>query len=376
MSMKSLSARLQYNGGSQLDRIRLNKLRSFRAALTNNYNTRMIKTQLHSCYPCIISPYLQKSDYTRDTISVEFESGLRAGDTFECLDDGTHWMIYLPKLTETAYLRSEIIQCRYTLTIDDVVYWIYMQSATETDIRWFQKSGINMNELNLSGTIYIKKDKRTQHFFHRFDVLKIADRRWQVQVVDDITVPGIIELEIQEYYNNDIEEFPSVVVEGCHDIMGRLSVEQDHEYGYQIRDSFYNPDAKWSVENNPRVEILETLDDGHMCRVKVHDGAIRKFDLVYGNKNDVHKITCKIVREFNGVKGPKVVYPYDIVEYSAEVAGGYTLNCGKDVAKIISHDDTSCKVEIVTSRKGNFIITFNPDEYDTTVSTEVTIKSL
>ena len=38
MSMKTLSARLTYNGGNQLERIKLNKLRSFRAALKNDYN--------------------------------------------------------------------------------------------------------------------------------------------------------------------------------------------------------------------------------------------------------------------------------------------------------------------------------------------------
>ena len=43
MSMKSLAARITYNGGNQLGRIKLNKLRSFRAALKNDYNSRMIK---------------------------------------------------------------------------------------------------------------------------------------------------------------------------------------------------------------------------------------------------------------------------------------------------------------------------------------------
>ena len=63
-----------------------------------------------------------KPDYDKKYLSVEFDSGLEAGDVFEVLDDGTHWMVYLPKLTETAYLRSEIIRCRYTLEIDGTSY--------------------------------------------------------------------------------------------------------------------------------------------------------------------------------------------------------------------------------------------------------------
>ena len=63
-----------------------------------------------------------KPDYDKKYLSVEFDAGLEAGDVFECLDDGTHWMVYLPILTETAYLRSEIIRCRYTMTIDGEEY--------------------------------------------------------------------------------------------------------------------------------------------------------------------------------------------------------------------------------------------------------------
>lgn len=132
MSFSTLAARLQYNGGNQLERIKKNKLRSFKSALKNSYNTRMIKTLLGSAFPCLINSDDLKSDYDKKIISVEFDSRLEAGDTFECLDDGTHWMIYLPYLTETAYLRSQIIRCRYTLDIDGVNYWIYFQGPTET----------------------------------------------------------------------------------------------------------------------------------------------------------------------------------------------------------------------------------------------------
>ena len=82
-------------------------------------------------------------------------------------------MVYLPILTETAYLRAEIIRCRYTLTIDDTTYWIYFQGPTETDIRWFIKRGINVNELNLSGTIFIKNNAQTRAFFDRFTHIKV-----------------------------------------------------------------------------------------------------------------------------------------------------------------------------------------------------------
>ena len=160
MSIKTLAARVQYAGGDQIGRMNKQKLKSLQWALKNDYNSRVIKTPNKSAIPCLINIGNLKSDYDKKYISVEFSSGLEAGDTFEILDDGTHWMIYLPILTETAYLRSEIIRCRYQLEIDGSLYWVYFQGPTETDLRWFLKNQININELNLSGTIYIKNDEK------------------------------------------------------------------------------------------------------------------------------------------------------------------------------------------------------------------------
>jgi len=47
MSVKTLAARLEYMGGDMLGRIKQQKLNGLRAALTNDYNSRMIKTPIH-----------------------------------------------------------------------------------------------------------------------------------------------------------------------------------------------------------------------------------------------------------------------------------------------------------------------------------------
>lgn len=374
MSLKSLAARLEYDGGGQLGRIKEQKLRSLRAALKSDYNSRTIKTPLHASWQCLINSNLLKSDYDRKIISVEYDSGLQAGDTFECLDDGTVWMVYLPMLTEVAYLRSEIVRCRYTLTIDDQTYWIYFQGPVETDIRWFQKRGVNLNELNLSGTIYIKKDERTKNFFKRFTHIKLAGHTWEVQVTDSITVPGIIELEIQEYYDNTAAELPEIVQEGCHEIIGKETVEQNGEYGYKIRPAYLNPSYSWSVEGNDRVDIAEVAEDGSYCTVKVHDGAIKGFKLIYGNRRSGYHMDVKIARECAGIIGPKTVYPYDIVEYKASVDGEFYID-KTDVAKIANSTGNSATVEILASKTNDFKVFFKPANFDMVVEYPVKIVS-
>ena len=376
MSIKTLAARVQYAGGDQIGRMNKQKLKSLQWALKNDYNTRMIKTPNKAAVPCLINTGNLKSDYDKKYISVEFSSGLEAGDTFEILDDGTHWMIYLPILTETAYLRSEIIRCRYQLEIDGSLYWIYFQGPTETDLRWFLKNQININELNLSGTIYIKNDEKTKHFFKRFTHIKIDGHIWEVQVTDPITVPGILELEVQEYYDNSIAELPEIKeVSGeypLNTIKGADIVKQDTIVGYSIDPLCYNKDISWKIENNPRVKLQEILENGRICKVKVYPGAVKTFDICYGEQK--RTITIDWAKPI--IQGPQEVYPYETHTYwiKGENAKA-TFSIDSDLAEIIETGNDYCKVEIISGKKGEFVLYCTPEGQEQT-ELNIKIKSL
>lgn len=359
MSLKTLAARLQYQGGNALGRINQQKLNSLRAALKNDYNSRLIKTPLHEAWPALINLNNLKPDYDKKIVSVEYDAGLEAGDVFEVLDDHTRWMVYLPILTETAYLRSEIIRCRYTITIDDTEYWIYFQGPTETDIRWFQKRGININELNLSGTIFIKLNKQTRDFFERFTHIKVDGHIWEVQVTDSISVPGILEIEVQEYYDNPIAELPEIRKgdsESETPIVGEVTVPQDATIGYYIPKSYLQNSLSWSVSGNPRVEIVEVMNDGNMCKVKIHDGAVGSYTVSYGE----YSLEANIDWQRNYIYGPDKIAPYGIYTYEAEG----TFSVDSSLVRINSQDGMKCEIEVLTGRKGSFnlICTTQNDE--------------
>lgn len=351
MSLTTLAARLQYQGGNALGRINQQKLNSLRAALKNDYNSRLIKTPLHTAWPALINLNNLKPDYDKKYISVEYDAGLEPGDVFEILDDCTHWMVYLPLLTETAYLHSEIIRCRYTITIDDTEYWIYFQGPTETDIRWFQKRGININELNLSGTIFIKLNKQTREFFERFTHIKVDGHIWEVQVTDSISVPGILEIEVQEYYDNPVAELPEIKktddIESV--IVGETTVPQDTTIGYYIPKAYVKNSAEWSVTGNPRVDIVEVMNNGNMCKVRIHDGAIGTYIIHYGD----YELEVTIDWQRNYINGPDKVAPYGIYTYEAEG----TFSVDSSLVRINSQDGTKCELEVLTGRKGNFTLT-------------------
>lgn len=375
MSMQTLNTRLNYMGGSTLGRINKTKLDGLHAALANDYNSRLIKVPHKEAFRCLINTNNLKPDYDKKIISVDFDSQLHEGDVFEILDDGTHWMIYLPVLTETAYLKAEIIRCRYTLEVEDEEYWVYFQGPTETDLRWFIKNDINYNELNLSGTIYIKDTPITRNFFTRFQHIKIEGHVWEIQVTDYISVPGIIELEVQEYYDNPIEELPEVIKEDENTyIMGKTLVEQGTVYGYEISSEVYNPEYEWSVEDNPRVSIKKVLANGRICQIKVPDGTIGEFKVVYGNKTTGYHLDVKIDIEEPEIKGPDEVYPYDTHTYYVEDdEGGFWIETR--LAKVIKIDDSAARVEILTGKKGSFNLYFRSNISDKVSILPITIKS-
>lgn len=363
MSLKTLSARIDYLGGDQLSRINKQKLQSFRAALKNDYNSRLIKTDKHASVPCIIknNAYGLKADYDKKYISVEFSAGLEAGDVFQCLDDNSRWMIYLPILTETAYLRSEIIRCDYSLNINGKEYFVYFQGPVETDIRWFIKNGINVNELNKSGTVYIKKDDNTLSFFHRFTKIKINGHMWEVQVTDPISVPGILELELQEYYDNKEADLPQVKPSDKNQLIkGEKIVKQNTSVGYMVDDSIYNPSTSWTIAGNDRVKIEEVLNNGQICKVKVNEGAIGKFTLSYGT--DSMEITIDTSDSF--INGPTEVFPYSTNRYSIALPQGKEALFKTDnpSAKIVAVGDNYCDVEIVSGKSGKFKVMVKIDE--------------
>ena len=377
MSFQTMSSRVQYLGGNSLSRINKQKVYSLRQALKNDGNSRTIKTE-RGAWQCLITNNVGglKADYDKKYISVEFDAGLKAGDTFKCLDDDTYWMVYLPTLTETAYLRSEIIRCRYTLNINDKEYHVYFQGPSETDLRWFIKNGVNVNELNLSGTIYIKNDENTKKYFKRFTKIKLDGHTWEVQVTDSISVPGIIELEVQEYYDNSIADLPKVEINQdtpLNVIKGQTVVKQDSTVGFCIDNEVYDKNIHWNVRNNPRVKILDEYDNGRMCKVKVFDGAIKDFDICYGEQF----LTVSIDWKKSAINGPLEVYPYDIVEYTVRKAPEdsdviFTLN--NNNAKIIESTSDSCKLEIVSSKKGGFELAAKNENINALIS--VKIKSL
>ena len=368
MSMKTMRDRLLYQGGAdQLARINRDKLRSLRCALKGDQHSRRIATPERECWYGLINNNKLTSDYDRKILAIEKDAHLEAGDTIEVLDDGSKWLIYLPFLTETAYLRTEIIRCRYTVDIDGEQYWVYFQGPTETSASWVIKDSVNFAEMTLGGEIYIKRDEKTLDFFHRFKTVNLAGKQWEVQALDTVTVPGLIEVNLKETFQDFVGEVADVL-QACEadPVMGLAFVDQDGEYGYEIRGDFLSDERDWSIEGNDRVRIAKVSEDGRFCTVKVHDGATGNFKVKYGAGSSWFVKNAEIKCRRTPIVGESSVAPYDVVKYhlrDSDKSGLFYFD-GTDSkhAKVVKQGGNSCEVEITASRTCKVLLRCQTDD--------------
>lgn len=230
MSLELLNKRLQYQGGNQEQRFINDKLRGLKKALLYSYQAATATLSDGKEFRCLINPDKNKPAYDNKILSIpykdiclnaprvgktsegEIDINIKPGDVFTWKETNTHWLVYLEYIEEDAYFRSEIRRCDQEVKIEDNSYWVYIRGPVETSIEWTQKTGIEWNTLNYSLVMYITADETTNNYFERFKTIKILDPRynkektWQVVGVDPYYGDGIIQVFLDEYFENSIAD--------------------------------------------------------------------------------------------------------------------------------------------------------------------------
>lgn len=206
------------------------KRRSLKKALLYSYQSSTAILSDGREFRCLINSDKNKPDYDNKIISILFKDiclnkrrigktiqgieaiGMKPGDVFMQKETNAHWLVFLQYLNEKAYFRSEIRRCDSEVNINDESYWVYIRGPVETDIIWKQKDQITWNKLNYSLVMFITSDENTNQFFSRFQKIKIKDPRsnidktWRVTDVNPYYGDGIIQVFLEEYFENEIED--------------------------------------------------------------------------------------------------------------------------------------------------------------------------
>lgn len=194
--------RMNFDGGESSDgRNVLGKYRSFLSSLDNSYQGEWIIFKDRR-YRCLINPDKMTNEYDQKEISIDFNAGFKNGDTFYWERTDSHWIVYQQRLEEEAYFRAQIRRCNYK--IND--WWVYLRGPVETALVWNQKHQIEINEMNHTVLVYVAKTEETLEYFSRFQIIKFDGHNWRVAATDKYSQDGIIEVYLEEYFDNEMEE--------------------------------------------------------------------------------------------------------------------------------------------------------------------------
>lgn len=331
MSLESMAARLNYRGGaSQQARFQNDKLTSLKRALLYSYQacTAVIQRQGQPLeFRCLINDNKLSGDYDNRTISIPFEDvclnlprvdktseglypiNLKCGEVFVWKETGTHWLVYLRHLQEDAYFRAQIRRCDQQVEIDGKPYWVYIRGPVQTKIDWSQKARIHWNDLNYSLVMYITKDEDTLRKLHRFSLIKVHQqdsdivKTWQVAAVDPYFGDGVIEVMLDEYYENQVEEMkkaeqaakppkepeplPPAYIEGPAQVLPYDNV--NYRVVNKSGGTWY-----WEEKGN-RKKINST---GDRINLEITKGKAGKFKVIYHVSNDDELSLDVIIKSF------------------------------------------------------------------------------
>ena len=289
------------------------KYKSFQAALKNSYQAEWItlnkNKENEKRYRCLINASRLTENFDKKVLSIDFDSGVDEGTVFWWDRTQRYWIVNLQQHTEEAYFRGIITRCEYELDIDGRTYWASVRGPVETETIWNQKHGINWNDLNYSMVIEITKNSQTVDYFTRHKVVKMklsypdVDteemieewHNWKVVATDKYSSEKIIEVYLDEWYDNSAEDASIPAEEPIVDLM------QPHIEGPAIVHVF-DTDISYSivgltggkfVVNSNKAKIISSTDNTCIIDIK----ASKAGDFILSFVKDDIKIDQKIVIE-------------------------------------------------------------------------------
>ena len=224
--LEKMQARGNYNGFDLHDNWNVSgKYKSFKSALRSSYQAEWITldkdTENERKWRCLINASRLTEQFDKKVLSIDFDSGVQEGTVFWWDRTNRYWIVGLQQHTEEAYFRGIITRCDYTMDVNGKSYWVSVRGPVETATVWNQKHGIIWNDLNYSMVIQITKDSNTINYFTRHQVVKmkltypdVDDpnieheewHNWKVVATDKYSEDKIIEVYLDEYFDNSMED--------------------------------------------------------------------------------------------------------------------------------------------------------------------------
>lgn len=274
------------------------KYRTFDRALLYSYQSAdvmKVDGENEEIYKALINPDKVKQNYDDKIISIDYSAGYKAGDIFKWIGTNTYWIIYLQELTEDAYFRAEIRRCKYQIqwinqtTKERESTWAYVRGPVETQINSIQKAQVRVDVPNWSLEIYVPDNPVNRDKFERYSRFLFDGRAWQVEVVDKISIEGVIQINAEEYYINNVTDDKKEDLVDAFEVVPVVPKVENEEYiqGPTFikpqTEVFYTCDTiaggTWSILESKRPVIIKENEKG--INIKWNAMTSGQFTLVY-----------------------------------------------------------------------------------------------
>lgn len=320
--LENMSTRLQYAGGApQVKRMNEDKLKSLKKALLYSYQSATAILADGREFRCLINPDQLKNEYDNKIISIPFEDiclnqsrvgkttegiqpiGLKPGDVITWKETNTDWLVYLQYFEETAYFRAELRRCKYSVDVDGTKYKCYAARPSVNEIDWRHQQDTIWNDIDYNLKMYITKDEKTEAFFHRFTIVKVNGKPWEVQAIDNMSSDGIIVMALKEYYQNSIQdaeiEKKKAADEEAKKAAAKIPKKKPFIEGpnivYPYDECLYLvhniSNGEWQL-NTTKAKIIEVTDLS--IKLEITTGRSGSFELIYTTENEVLKFPVTI----------------------------------------------------------------------------------
>lgn len=314
--LNNLEKRIKYRGGkNQQDRMIQDKADDLRKAVLASYQAATAILEDGREFKCLINPDKKNTEKDNKILSIPFEDvclnsymkgktkegfetiGIKPGDVFTWKETGTHWLVFLRYLEETAYFRGEICECQNEVELNGKKYWAYIYKRRPEDLVWEKEKHFMVNKMNFTDILYITKTKETLDFFHRFNKIKIDGLPWEVVSARPNYGDGLIQVYLKEDFSNTLADEIAETVEP------EVPVVRDEEEPYiegpekiALFDS-----AKYTIHNMSGGQWLVQYSDGKVINfnsdkdfIKINIDIKKPFSVIYRTETSSVSLDVKI----------------------------------------------------------------------------------
>lgn len=214
MSLEGMKRRLTYYGGAkQQDRMIRDKAWSMLSATKYSYQAAKFTKypELDTTVVGLFNPVTQNMDYDTKMISTPWSSKYKPGDIFRWENTQTFWICYMQSHSELAYFRGNCRRCDYKVQwvdgerqVQETLISVIGPSNPDYISSIGGHDSVDLPNANL--VVLTTDNERNRAYFQQYQKFLLKGFTYKVDQIDNISMPGVIQMNCSRYYTNLVED--------------------------------------------------------------------------------------------------------------------------------------------------------------------------